>query len=285
VLAANRLDRLLSPYTSRDVRYVPTPDEAGKRIEEVTLEHVKALYKDQISATAGEFAVVGDFDPEPTLARVREMLKGWKSDVPVKRIGRTAPEDLKGAKESIVTPDKANAVFTAGLAFALEETDPQFAALRLGNFILGGGTLSSRLGNRIRQKEGLSYGVTSSLTGSPRDRYTRFTVNAIVNPENMNRLEAVFFEEMKAFLDKGPTDAEVADARRAFLEAQKVGRATDAALAGQIVNNLYLGRTFAHTAQVEKQIAAVTAADVKRAFGKHIDLKKLVVIRAGDFKK
>jgi zinc protease len=64
-----------------------------------------------------------------------------------------------------------------------------------------------------------------------------------------------------------------------------VGRATDAALAGQIVNNLYLGRTFAHTAQVEKQIAAVTAADVKRAFGKHIDLKKLVVIRAGDFKK
>jgi zinc protease len=285
VLAANRLDRLLSPYSSRDVRYVPTPDESAKRTEELTLEHVKALYREQVGATAGELAAVGDFDPEPTLAKVREILKGWTSEVPVRRIGRTAPEDLKGTKESIVTPDKANAVFTAGLAFALEETDPEFAALRLGNFILGGGTLSSRLGNRIRQKEGLSYGVTSSLTGSPRDRYTRFTVNAIVNPANIGRLEEVFFEEMKAFLADGPTDAEVADARRAFLEAQKVGRATDAALAGQLVNNLYLGRTFAHTADTEKRIAAVTAADVRRAFGKHIDLKKLVVIRAGDFKK
>ncbi|MGL4553551.1 MAG: M16 family metallopeptidase, partial [Gemmataceae bacterium] len=285
VLASNRLDRLLSPYAPGDIRYVPTLEESAKRLEAVTLERVKAVYRDQVGATAGELAVVGDFDPEATLARVKEMLKGWRSEVPVERVGRAAPDRQKGANESIPTPDKANAVFTAGLAFGLEESDPEFAALRLGNFILGGGTLSSRLGNRIRQKEGLSYGVTSSLAGSPKDRYTRFTVNAIVNPENMDRLEKVFFEEMKEFVTNGPTDAEVADARKAFLESQKVGRTTDGALAGQIASDLYLGRTFAHTAELEKRIGALTAEDIKRAFGKHIDLRKLVVIRAGDFKK
>jgi zinc protease len=285
VLARNRLDRRLAPYPPTDVRYVPTPEESAKRLGAVTLEKVKWLYENQLGAAAGELAVVGDFDPEPTLARVREILKGWKSDVPVERVRRTAPRDLKGTRETILTPDKANAVFTAGLVFALEETHPEFAALRLGNFILGGGTLSSRLGNRIRQKEGLSYGVSSSLTGSPPDRYARFTVNAIVNPANIDRLEKAFFEELKEFLANGPSDAEVADARKAFLESQKVRRTTDAALAGQIANNLYLGRTFAHTAEQEKRIAAVTAANVKRAFAKHIDLKKLVVIRAGDFKK
>jgi zinc protease len=284
VLAPNRLNRLLAPYASTDIRYVPTPEESAKRLEAVTLEQVKAVYKNQVGATSGELAVVGDFDPEPTLAKVREMLKDWKADVPFERIARTAPADLKGTKESIRTPDKANATFTTGLVFAMEETHPEYAALRLGNFILGGGTLSSRLGNRIRQKEGLSYGVSSSMAGSPKDQYARFTVTAIVNPMNMDKLEKVFFEEMTAFLDKGPTEAEVADARKAFLESQKVGRTTDGALAGQITNNLYLGRTFAHTTEQEKRIAAVTAADIKRAFGKYVDPKKLTVIRAGDFK-
>ncbi len=70
-----------------------------------------ALYQKQLGATVGELAIVGDFDPEPTLAQVREILKDWKSDVPVKRIDRAAPADVKGVKEDILTPDKANAVF------------------------------------------------------------------------------------------------------------------------------------------------------------------------------
>src|SRR5205085_8243512 len=140
-----------------DVRYVPTAAENQKRLEAVTLDQVIALYRGQLGATTGELAVVGDFDPEPTLAQVREILKDWKSDVPVRRIERVAPADFKGAREELLTPDKANAVFAAGLAFPLTEADPEYAALRLGNFLLGGGTLSSRLGNRIRQKEGLSY--------------------------------------------------------------------------------------------------------------------------------
>ena len=90
--------------------------------------------------------------------------------MPVERIERDGPgRPDRARRRDILTPDKANAEFLAGLAFPLKETDPDYAALRLGNFIFGGGTLSSRLGNRIRQKEGLSYGVTSSLTASPRD--------------------------------------------------------------------------------------------------------------------
>jgi len=160
-LASNRLARALAPYPPDDVRYVPTPEENEKRQEAVSLDQVIALYAKQLGATQAELAIVGDFDPEPTLAQVRETLKDWKSDVPIKRIDHIAPTNVATSKEDIVTPDKANAQFVAGLAFPLKETDPEFAALRLGNFIFGGGTLSSRLGNRIRQKEGLSYGVTS----------------------------------------------------------------------------------------------------------------------------
>jgi zinc protease len=284
-LAANRVQRALSPYAPSDVRYVPTPEENAQRLEAVKLEQVVALYVKQVGAAEGELGVVGDFDPEPTLSQVREMLKDWKSDVPVRRIQRNAPLDLAGSKEDILTPDKANAVFEAGVAFALKESDPDFPALRLGNFIFGGGTLSSRLGNRIRQKEGLSYGVTSSFSADPRDPDARFTVSAICNPVNIDRVEKAFVEELEKYQAEGPSAAELGDAQKAYLEAQKVSRTSDAGIAGQIVGNLRLGRTFAHSRQEEKRIAALTPEDVKAAFRKHIDPKKLVIIRAGDFKQ
>ncbi|HKI33902.1 MAG TPA: pitrilysin family protein [Gemmataceae bacterium] len=284
-LAANRLARALSPYSAADIRYVPTPEENEKRLEDVTLDQVIAIYQKQVGARKGELAVVGDFDPDATLAQVGEVLKDWKSDVPVKRIERVAPAELVGFREDIVTPDKANAVFVAGLAFRLKETDPDYAALRLGNFLFGGSTLASRLGNRIRQKEGLSYGATSSLSASPRDPNASFTVNVSLNPANIDRVEKAVVEELKEFLANGPTAAELSDARKAFLESQKVGRTSDGAIAGQIVANLQLGRTFAHTTETEKRIAALTPEEVKAAFAKYIDPKKLVIIRAGDFKK
>jgi zinc protease len=284
-LAANRLARALSPYGPSDVRYVPTAEEKEKRLEAVTLEQVMTLYHKQLGATEVELGIVGDFDPEPTLEQVGTILKDWKSDVPIRRIEREAPAAFKGGHENILTPDKANAVFVAGLAFRLKETDPEFAALRLGNFLLGGGTLSSRLGTRIRQKEGLSYGVTSSLTASPRDPSATFTVNAITNPLNIDRVEKAVAEELSKFVSEGPAPMELADAKKAYLEAQKVSRTGDAALAGQIVTNVRLGRTFAHTRELEKRIAALSPEDVTAAFQRYIDPRKLVIIRAGDFKK
>lgn len=284
-LASNRVARTLAPYSPSDVRYVPTPEENEKRLEGVTLDQVIDVYVKQIGAAEGELAVVGDFDAEPTLAAVREVLKDWKSDVPVRRIERTASADVAGLKENILTPDKENAVFEAALAFALKESDPDYAALRLGNVILGGGTLSSRLGNRIRQKEGLSYGVTSQFTASAQDADARFTVTAICNPVNIDKLEKAFREELQAYLNDGPTAEEVRDAQKAYLESQKVGRTRDAGIAGQVVGNLHLGRTFAHTREQERRIAALTPEDIKAAFRKHIDPHKLVIVRAGDFKK
>jgi zinc protease len=282
-LASNRLSRALSPYPPDDVRYVPTAEENEKLLDAVAREQIITLYDQQVGAGEAEAAIVGDFDPEPALAQVREILKDWKSQVPVKRIERAAPTELKGVREEILTPDNINAVYAAGLAFPLKESDPEYAALRLGNFIFGGGTLSSRLGNRIRQKEGLSYGVTSQFTASALDPLATFTVNASTNPVNIDRVDKAVAEELTEFLANGPSLNELLDAQKAYLEAQKVSRTSDAAIAGQIAGNLHLGRTFAHATELEKRIGSLTPEDVKTAFRKYVDPKKLVIIRAGDF--
>lgn len=123
--------------------------------------------------------------------------ESWKSDVPYRSIKREALQSASGSKENIITPDKANAVFLAGRSFAMNENDAPSTALQIGNFILGGGTLS---------------------------------------------------------------------------------------IAGQLVSNLHLERTFAYTAEREKRVLALTTADIKDAFKKYVDPEKLIVLRAGDLK-
>ncbi len=282
-LARNKLSRALSPYSKDDVRYVPTLEETLDRAKHVTLEQIKTLYETQIGGSHAELGVVGDFDPESTLRLVKEMLSGWESKVPFERIDRKVADNGTGLKEDIVTPDKSNAEYLAGLSFALSDSDPDYPALRIGNFIFGGSTLASRLGDRIRQKDGLSYGATSSFVASSRDPVASLTVTVSTNPANIDKVTAAVMEELQRFLKDGPTDKEVADAKQAFVEAQKVGRTGDAAIAGQIVSNLNTGRTFAFAADQEKAILALTPAKVADAFRKHIDPNRLVIIRAGDF--
>jgi len=285
MLANTQLSRALSDYEKGDVRYARTVEETVEEMKSLSLDRIVSVYKDQLSSGVGEVAIVGDFEPEVAIKEIREALKDWETSTKFERIERTTKKGLEGSKGDILTPDKANAVFLTGLSFSMNEDSKDDIPLEIGNFILGGGTLSSRLGDRIRQKEGLSYGVTSSLSIPSRGDDARFTINAITNPANIDAVEKAAMEELNRFIELGPTEAELVDAKKAYLESRKIGRASDAAIAGQLASNLDLGRTMAYVAEEEKQIENLTVADVQKAFKKYIDPKRLVIIRAGDFKK
>ncbi len=284
-LAMTRLARSLSPYPSDDVRYSPTIEENLARVKGVTLDQIKKLYQLQIGGSKAELGVVGDFDPETTVKLVKEILKGWESKVPIRRIDHHVSDDVRGATYEILTPDKENAEYLAGVSFPMTDNDPDYPAMRIANFIFGGSTLASRIGDRIRQKDGLSYGASSSFTASSRDPVAQLMVTVSTNPVNIGKVTSDVQEELDLFLKDGPTDKELADARQAFVEGQKVGRTTDDAIAAQIVSHMDIGRTFAHEAAQEKAILELTPQKVTEAFRKHVDPKKLVIIRAGDFKK
>ena len=151
------------------------------------------------------------------------------------------------------------------------------------NYILGSGTLSSRLGTRIRQREGLTYGVSSSFSASSFDKRASLTITAICNPQNVGRVEKAVQEELDRLLRDGVTQDELDKARTGYLQSQKVGRSSDTALAGILSNLSHAGRTMAFSAEFEKRIEALTPDQVLSALRKHIDPKKLVIVIAGDF--
>lgn len=284
-LASDKLGKALSDYPSGDVRYVPSMEETMAEMQKVTLDDVVGIYKSQLSNSVVEIAVVGDFEAEPVVDAIKTALKDWKSNVPFQSIERSARKEMVGSKTDIFTPDKANAVFMASMAIPVNEEDSDSTALDIGNLILGGNTLSSRLGKRIRGKEGMSYGVTSSMSAPSRGNDARFMINAITNPINIDAVEVAAMEELKRFIKEGPTDSELEDAKKSYLESLKVSRTGDGAIAGQLASNLYLGRTFAYSKAREERVKALTADDIRKAFEKHINPDKLVIIRAGDFPK
>ncbi len=282
-LGPRLLQRELSPYPKEDVRYLPTVEESIERLNATTYEQVVQLYRDYLGAKAGELTIVGDFDEKSCLPVLSKALSGWTPAKAYARIAMPIPCEVAGAQHKINTPDKANATYTAGLMFPLRDDAPDYPALVIGNYILGSGALSSRLGDRIRQKEGLSYSVGSSLSVSSFDQRATLTAMAICNPQNIDRVDAAVHEEIEKLLRDGVTQQELDKARQGYLEARKVARSSDVALAGLLTNLRYTGRTMAYEGEVEKRIQALTPEQVVAALRKHIDPKKLVVVCAGDF--
>ena len=185
--------------------------------------------------------------------------------------------------ESADTPDKANAIYYAALRLNLRDDDPDYPAVVLGNYMLGGGFLNSRLATRVRQTEGLSYGVGSQMQANSLDRDGQFLIYAIYAPQNVAKLEAVIKEELEKMLKDGFTAAELAEAKSGYLQGQQVSRAQDGTLATRLASYRYLNRTMAWDSGLEEKIGALTPAAILDAMRRHIDPAKLAVFKAGDF--
>jgi zinc protease len=282
-LAPRQLQRLLNTYAPEDIRYVPNLEESIDRMRAVTRDQVAQIYQDFLGSQAGELTIVGDFDPAACLPILKATLAGWTAAKPYRRIAMPIVSAPTNRLEKINTPDKANATYTAGLLFPLRDDDPDYPALLMANYIFGSGTLSSRLGNRIRQQDGLSYGVSSSLSVSALEPRASLTISAICNPQNVDRLAVDVHEELDRLVRDGVTSEELDRARIGYLQSLQVGRASDAALAGALNNLRHLGRTFSYEAEMEKKLQALTPDQVGKAARRHLDPKKLVIVTAGDF--
>lgn len=283
-VAFNAFSRHMNPYPKGHINYVSTVDESIADLKAVTLDDVKKFYSDFYGADHGELAVVGDFDDKEIARLAGELFGGWKSSRPFARVPRVY-HNVEPINKSFETPDKANAFFLAGMNLNLRDDDPDYPAMVLGNYMLGGGFLNSRLAVRIRQKDGLSYGVGSGFSAGALDKAGTFMANAIYAPQNATKLEAAFKEELAKALKDGFTAEEIKAAKSGWLQSRQVSRAQDNELVNSLSNGLYLNRTLAWDAEIEKKIEALTPEQIASAMRKHIDPAKITIIKAGDFAK
>jgi len=283
-LASNALGRTTSPYKKGDVRYVMTIEEEIEEIKALKFEDVQKFYDEFYGASEATISIVGDFDEAPIANKIKKYFGDWKNPGKYERI--TNPyKKVEGGNVNLETPDKANAMFFAALNLPIGDEHPDYAALVIGNYMLGGGFLNSRLATRIRQQDGLSYGVGSWFNGSSMDESGMFGAYAIYAPENRDKVQNAFKEEIERMAKDGFTAEELSAAKTGWLQSQNVTRSQDRSVGGMIGSNLRLDRTMAWRADLEKKIEGLSLADINKAMAKHIDADKMVYIKAGDFAK
>jgi zinc protease len=184
----------------------------------------------------------------------------------------------------VETPDKANAVLAGELALPLTDTSPDYAALQVANHLLGGSS-NSRLWERIRQREGLSYGVSTSLDANSFEPNTPLVLEVIFAPQNIDRLRTALDDELKRVVRDGFSAQEVSEAKLAVLAQRRLNRLQDRTLAAALARQSHLGRSFAYSAKVDAAIAALTTDEVNTALRKYVKPEAFAYTYAGDFRR
>ena len=280
-IAMNRF--LNAAYPPGDPRYTPTIDESIDQLKKVTLEQAKKFYADFYGASNAELAVVGDFDAAEVQKLAEELFSSWKSPKPYSVVKRSWKK-LNPVDDTLEAPDKANAMFYAVTTNNMDQQDPDYPAMVLADRIIGGDE-KSKLWVRIREKEGLSYGVNSSFRAGPQEKYGSFAAGASAKPENMDKVEAAFKDEIGKAASTGFTAEEVATAKNALMQERQLGRSQDNQLVGLLASQAELGRTMQRESNLEKSINDTTAEQLSAIFKKWIDPASIAYFKAGDFKK
>lgn len=282
-LAENALGRIGNPYPRGDVRHARSFDEMVEDVNAVTLEKIRDFHGRFYGAARGEFAAAGDLDVAQVRSALQQAFGDWTIGAPYTRVPQpfVAPTPQRLV---IATPDKQNATLVAKLPMPLSDEHADYPALSMANYLLGLGG-NSRLWKRIREREGLSYDVRSMVNWNSREPHSLWTASAIFAPQNGERVEKAFREEVARALKEGFTAQELSEGQRGLLNFRRLGRAQDGSIAATLANNLDLGRTYAYSQKIDEAIGRLTLEQVNAALRKYVKPDDLAMVLAGDFKK
>ncbi len=263
--------------------YFRRPFEERKRaLEALGRDELAAAHKTLYGPASLVLALVGDFDPRQVARQLQDLLAGWGGGVaeppPVARLG---PAEGAAHETREPMPDKPNLDVLLGHPGGLRRRDDDFLAAVLGNSVLGHSTLSSRLGRRLRDREGLTYGVISrffgaSLIDGP------WAVTFSVAPGNLEKAIASVRDEVVRLLADGPEEAELGDERAAMAGSYRVGLATPSGVARELSRLARHGLPPSEIDRLPEAVLATPTAAVRDALRRHIDPDHLALAVAGE---
>jgi zinc protease len=285
VMAGNALQRVFSRYAAGDPRQARTLDETEQLLKAATAIQLREFWRRFGGAGVGELALVGPVQPDEVKTLVQQHFGNWKSREPHKPWIFEYPPGLAGAWQSVQVPEKANATYTARIPLVMNEDDPQYPALFAAVNLLGG-RAGTALWQRVREQEGLSYGVNSSLfvpSSLAEGAAAAININASFAPENRDKLRAAIRDELQQRAANGFSSLQVGFARRAIVAFRADFLAQNANVAGLLAGNLRWGRDMARYARHTEAYDKLDTDAVNAALKKYLQLGLLTEVAAGTF--
>ncbi len=281
-VAGKTLAAALDLYPVGDARHARSFEEESQDHRAVTLAQVRAFHQALYGGQQAQLSMVGDFDAAALESAAQELLGDWVAPTAPQRLARQA-STAPGRMQQLNTPDKQNAMMLGTLHLPLNEAHPDRAALAMASYLLGGSS-SSRLWLRIREKEGLSYGVGAGIRFGDRDAVSPLWVYAIFAPQNRAKVESALREEWARALKDGFSARELTEAKQALLNDRRLGRAQDEALSAMLAKQAELGQSMAHEQGLDLAFTRLSLDEVNTALRKYCRLQDFQLVFAGDFK-
>ena len=274
--------KVLSALKSK-VNYVPNPrlwNANATEYKAVTAADVKRLAKGVFSSKRIVFALAGNVNRDSAVTMLKSFFEGWKVEPSAE--GTSKPVPLSFARKPgvyVVDKDITQANITMNQPF-VKRPHPDYYPTAVASFILGGGSFSSRLMNRVRSDEGLAYSVYSTVGNDYRD--TAMTTIALqTKVETVDFAMKLIFEEVEKLAKDGPTAEELSQAKKSLVESLPSLFDSPSSTATIFAKGELLGKSDNHYLDYVTEINAVTAEQVKAMIAKYFGKDKMTISIVG----
>ena len=287
-LVFNAAQRFFDPTLKDHVKHIRTFAEMQSELKTLKADQVQSFFQQFYSLKNAQLVVLGDFDPVEMKQAITHFFepdgKSERQSTPYSRIAKTFKPAI-AADISIETPDKDDSVLLAYYPIEINDEAADYPALMVGNWIVGGAPLHSRLANRVRQTEGLSYSIESSFFAPTIDKAGLWYALAHCAPENIDAVKTALITEIKQVLRDGFTEEELKETKEIWKQQRLIDPLEGDRLASKLLEDLQNGRSAELDRDLNAKIEALTLAELNEVFRRHLDIDKIAFFRAGDFSK
>ncbi|NBA94033.1 pitrilysin family protein [Pseudomonas sp. R5(2019)] len=255
--------------------YAHSSDGDATSIPGITLAQLQAFHQRAYAAGNVVIAMVGDLSRDEAQAIAAKVSAALPKGPALAKIAQ--PEEPKPGPSHIDFPSKQTHLMLAQLG--IDRQDPDYAALSLGNQILGGGSFGTRLMSEVREKRGLAYGVYSNF--SPMQARGPFMINLQTRAELSEGTLQLVQDLLRDYLKSGPTQQELNDAKRELAGSFPLTTASNSSIVGQLGSIGFYNLPLTFLEDFMEQSQALTTEQVRTALNKHLTADKMVVVTAG----
>jgi zinc protease len=259
----------------------PTARESSvDSIKRLTRQDLIAFHRTTIHPNGMLLGVTGDFTKDEMLALLRKVFGDWqKGAVPELKIPDVPDADMSQSMVRFISKDTSQTHLRVG-HLSIKESDPDYVALAIVNDILGGSSFRSRLFNDVRTKRGLAYSVGSRLNTGMHDQGI-WMMRAETKLTSTQDVIERFVANMERMREDPVTDAELAEAKEAYVNSFVFSFASSSAIVGRLIELEYDGLPKDFLQQVRAQVIRLTKDDVLAAAKKHLHPNRLKIIAVG----
>lgn len=258
-----------------DHPYGSLPEGTTQSLQQLTPASLRDFHQQYYTAGNAVIALVGDIDRAHAQRIAQRLADALPSGDAAPAIADPQPIsanhhhiDFQGQQTHILVGQHG-----------INRDDPDYAALYVGNQILGGSGFGSRLMQEIREDRGLSYSVSSRL--APMQAIGPFMISMQTRADQVDQALTVINDTLDSFIEQGPTEAELIRTKRQISGQFPLSTANNSSIVSQLGMIGFYGLPLNHLQLFLDQVQTVTTKDIREAFARHLDPQRRLVVTVG----